>query len=31
MVSKTYPLAEAAQALRDMLGRKVTGKLALTT
>ncbi|MDT0496689.1 NADPH:quinone oxidoreductase family protein [Algiphilus sp. W345] len=31
MVSKTYPLAEAAQALQDMLERKVTGKLALTT
>ncbi len=28
-VSKTYPLNEAAQALRDMLERKVTGKIVL--
>lgn len=28
-VSKTYPLAEAAQALNDMLARKVTGKVVL--
>ena len=30
-VSKTYPLAQAAQALRDMMERKVTGKVVLTT
>ncbi len=30
-VSKTYPLADAAQALRDMLDRKVTGKIVLVT
>lgn len=29
-VSRTYPLALAAQALRDMLERKVTGKVVLT-
>jgi NADPH2:quinone reductase len=28
-VSKQYPLADAAQALRDMLDRKVTGKVVL--
>lgn len=28
-VSKTYPLAQAPQALRDMLERKVTGKVIL--
>ncbi len=28
-VSKTYPLAQAGQALRDMLDRKVTGKIVL--
>ena len=28
-VSKTYPLAEAARALRDMMERKVTGKVVL--
>ena len=28
-VSKTYPLAEAPRALRDMLERKVTGKIVL--
>jgi len=28
-ISKTYPLREAAQALRDMLDRKVTGKIVL--
>lgn len=30
-VSKTYALADAAQALRDMLDRKVTGKIVLVT
>ena len=30
-VSKTYPLADAGQALRDMMDRKVTGKVVLTT
>lgn len=30
-VSKTYPLAQAAQALRDMQDRKVTGKIVLVT
>jgi NADPH2:quinone reductase len=30
-ISKTYPLAQAAQALRDMMERKVTGKVVLTT
>lgn len=29
-VSKAYPLAQAGQALRDMLDRKVTGKVILT-
>jgi NADPH2:quinone reductase len=28
-VSKTYPLAEAGRALRDMMERKVTGKIVL--
>lgn len=28
-VSKTYPLAHAGEALRDMLNRKVTGKIVL--
>ena len=28
-VSRTYPLAEAGQALQDMLDRKATGKLVL--
>jgi NADPH2:quinone reductase len=28
-ISKTYPLAQAATALRDMLERKVTGKVVL--
>ncbi|GAC1631829.1 MAG: NADPH:quinone oxidoreductase family protein [Nevskia sp.] len=30
-VSKTYPLAEAAQAMLDMQARKVTGKVVLVT
>ena len=30
LVSKTYPLAEAAQALNDLLASKVFGKLVLT-
>lgn len=30
-VSKTYPLAQAAQALLDMQARKVTGKVVLVT
>ena len=30
-VSKTYPLSEAAAALKDMAGRKVTGKIVLVT
>lgn len=30
-VSKTYPLSEAAQALKDMAGRKVKGKIVLVT
>jgi NADPH2:quinone reductase len=29
VVSKTYPLAQAAQALRDMMERRVTGKVVL--
>jgi NADPH2:quinone reductase len=29
-VSRTYPLAEAAQAMNDLLSRKATGKLVLT-
>jgi len=29
-IHKTYPLAEAAQAHRDLEGRKTTGKLLLT-
>lgn len=29
-VSKRYPLAEAPQALRDMMDRKVTGKIVVT-
>jgi NADPH2:quinone reductase len=29
VVSRTYPLAEAPQALNDMLGRRATGKLVL--
>ena len=29
-ISKRYPLAEASQALRDMMDRKVTGKIVLT-
>ncbi|MCI0749178.1 MAG: NADPH:quinone oxidoreductase family protein, partial [Nevskiales bacterium] len=28
-VSRTYPLAQAGQALRDMMNRKVTGKIVL--
>jgi NADPH2:quinone reductase len=28
-ISHTYPLAQAAVALRDMLNRKVTGKVLL--
>lgn len=31
IVTATYPLANAADALNDMLGRKVTGKVVLTT
>ena len=30
MVSKTYPLAEGGQAIRDMMDRKVTGKVVVT-
>lgn len=30
-VSKTYPLSEAAQALKDMAARKVKGKIVLVT
>jgi D-arabinose 1-dehydrogenase-like Zn-dependent alcohol dehydrogenase len=28
-VSKTYPMSQAGQALRDMQDRKVTGKIVL--
>ena len=28
-VSRSYPMAEAGQALQDMLDRKVTGKVVL--
>jgi len=28
-VSKTYPMSQAGQALRDMQERKVTGKIVL--
>ncbi len=31
LVSRTYPLEEAAQALTDMAARKVTGKIVLVT
>jgi NADPH2:quinone reductase len=31
LVSRTYPLEEAAQALTDMANRKVTGKIVLVT
>jgi len=30
-ISATYPLAQAATALNDLLARKVTGKVVLTT
>jgi NADPH2:quinone reductase len=30
-VSKTYPLAKAAEALNDMAARKVKGKVVLVT
>jgi NADPH2:quinone reductase len=30
-VSRTYPLADTPQALRDLLSRKATGKLVVTT
>jgi NADPH:quinone reductase len=30
LISKTYPLAQAAQALNDMMNRRVQGKLVLT-
>jgi NADPH2:quinone reductase len=30
-VSKTYPLAQGARALEDLLARKVTGKVVIVT